>query len=200
MSSEQPKTSRAARGTTGEGAKCGSPRQDGRPPCRMPAGSRTNHPGVGRCWLHGGNARAGPESARWRHGLYAKVFRGRLALKFQQAATADNPLALYAELAVARTMLTDYIDRLPNQDDLSKAEAETVLAWVAQIGTLSARIVDARAAQALTRAEILFIQSAMERTIREFIPDPERQRAFVDRIRRAIPGRLEPEAEGPVTL
>lgn len=200
MSSEQRTTSKAtpvlARSRR---QKCGSPRQNGRPPCNMPAGSRTGHPGTGRCWLHGGNARIGPEHGGWRHGLYAKVFRGQLAERFKQTAGGEDPLQLYGELAAARALVTDYIDRLENQDSLSKDDITIVLAWLSQIGTLAGRIVDARASMALTRAEILYIQAQMESAIRDFTPDAERQRAFVDRIRRAIPGRLELEPEGPET-
>ncbi len=33
---------------------CGAKRHKNKKPCRLWAGMRTEHPGVGRCWLHGG--------------------------------------------------------------------------------------------------------------------------------------------------
>lgn len=173
-----------------EPAKCGSPRKNGRPPCGMPAGSRTNHPGVGRCFLHGGNIPAGPENANWRHGLYARVFRGEQAKKFKHTSQESDPLQVAGELAVARTLFASCIEHLEDQERPSKEEAGILQAWLGQINALVGRNVDVRTSDAVTRADLLRIQIVMERLIRDFIPDPERQRAFVERLRAGL-GKFE---------
>lgn len=40
------------------GPKCGAHAKRKGKPCEMPAGARTDHPGTGRCWLHGGRGLA----------------------------------------------------------------------------------------------------------------------------------------------
>ena len=165
-----------------EPVRCGSHRKNGRPPCKQPAGSRTNHPGTGRCWLHGGNIPAGPENVNWRHGLYAKVFRGEQAKKFEHTTQDSDPLRVNGELAVARTLFASCLEHLEDQERPSKEEAGILQAWLGQINALVGRNVDVRANDAVTKADLLRIQIAMERLIRDFIPEPERQRAFVERI------------------
>lgn len=44
------------------GARCGAKKRDGNK-CRLSAGQGTNHPGIGRCRFHGGNAPAGRKNA-----------------------------------------------------------------------------------------------------------------------------------------
>lgn len=39
--------------------------------CQQNAGTRTEHPGEGRCWLHGGATPRGRDSPHWEHGLFS---------------------------------------------------------------------------------------------------------------------------------
>ena len=197
MKGEQPDPDRTpdagsgvARATSGP-ARCGSKRKNGRPPCRNVAGFRTDHPGMGRCFLHGGNIPAGPENANWRHGLYAKVFRGKLAERLKQAMQGPDPLHLSGEVAAARAVVVNYVEQVQTEAGLTGEQAGVVLAMLGQIGTLVSKDMDVRTIRHSPEVEILFVQNAMERAIRDFIPDPERQRAFVARIRAAFPGQLE---------
>src|SRR5574343_729243 len=65
------------------------------PLCTQPAGLRTAHPGVGRCYLHGGNNGAGPTHPGWKGGRYAHIWRGRLAEHFKAIQEdAEDPLDL----------------------------------------------------------------------------------------------------------
>jgi hypothetical protein len=51
--------------------RCGAIKRQGEGECQQPAGWGTDHPGTGRCKLHGGASPSGPESARYVHGLYS---------------------------------------------------------------------------------------------------------------------------------
>jgi|GEM_PF-6316075 len=52
-------------------ALCGAKLRKKDRTCKQTAGSRTDHPRIGRCWLHGGI------SATIKHGLYSKVLRAQ---------------------------------------------------------------------------------------------------------------------------
>lgn len=72
--------------------------------CSKSAGWRTDHPGQGKCYLHGG-------ATPIKHGRYSSVqrvdFRERIA-KFE----ADpDPLNLAPEVALLRAFVEDFIDR-----------------------------------------------------------------------------------------
>jgi hypothetical protein len=123
------------------------------------------------------------------------VFRGELAEKFKHAASGGDPLDLYGELAAARTLAAAYIEKVQLQSVITIDQADAIIGWMGEIGALASKIVEARNDTALTRAEILFVTAQMESAVRDFIPDPEQRRAFIQRIRSAIPGRLVPVSE-----
>lgn len=88
------------------------------PVCLHPAGKRTDHAGVGRCWLHGGRLGAGPQSARWKGGRYAHIWRGRLAQHFKAIQEdAEDPLDLIPELEARRVLLAMAIEKLNELED-----------------------------------------------------------------------------------
>src|SRR5580765_7991340 len=77
------------------------------PYCRQPAGKRTDHLGVGRCWLHGGMNRV-------QTGRYSRIKQTELA---DAIAEHEEDPAIYdtsSEIAALRAILVDYIN---NYDD-----------------------------------------------------------------------------------
>jgi hypothetical protein len=97
------------------GAKTRNPMAQG-PFCRQPAGKNTDHLGTGRCWLHGGI------SGSLTHGRYSQVKTERIDKLVQEFIDDPNPLNTGPEIAMARALLTDYINRY----DLY---TEALLAW-----------------------------------------------------------------------
>ena len=85
--------------------------------CKQPAGQRTNHPGEGRCWLHGGLTPV-------RHGRYSKVVRREILELVNQMEQDPDPLNVLPELNMVRALLTDYINRYEENRD-------AMLAWYA---------------------------------------------------------------------
>lgn len=94
---------------------CGASNREGQP-CQRPAGWGTDHPGEGRCKLHGGvGQKAGLR--------YADLnTRPRLRELVERFAADDNPSDLSHELTLLRALVTDYVERY---DEITEA----LLAW-----------------------------------------------------------------------
>jgi hypothetical protein len=76
--------------------------------CRNRAGTRTSHPGVGRCWVHGGK-----DDDHVKHGLHRRYqFKtDARARKLEHHAADPTPLDLSAELALSRVLLQEWLER-----------------------------------------------------------------------------------------
>ena len=85
--------------------KCGAHARSTGKPCQNVAGKNTDHLGVGRCWLHGGDT---PEI----HGRWSVMRREALKdrLKSSEENEADY-LDLEQDIMLMRTIVLDYIDR-----------------------------------------------------------------------------------------
>lgn len=83
--------------------------------CRQAAGARTDHPGQGRCWLHGG---ASPV----KHGRYSQIQRPRISALIEAFAEDPDPLNLAPEVAALRAIVVDFIERWDET-------TEALLAW-----------------------------------------------------------------------
>ena len=216
--------------------------------CTMPAGWGTDHPGEGRCKLHGGRSLRGPDSPNYIHGRYAMAFRGRLRKLYESHAHADgDPLDLLPELDVQRTMLSLAIQSLggtlqpdgdddareseddgevlanyfsPNPSDTSHQAGrggdtekrgskvssavdqrarllvsienlQVVLDYSNAVVRTVERIVSMYNQSAMTKAEVMYILAKIKEVMNEFIPEKDRQRAFIDKLARGIPGAIE---------
>lgn len=85
-------------------AKCGArlKRRDGT--CTKAAGWRTDHPGQGKCYLHGG-------ATPIRNGRYSSIQNEELGEKIAKFAEDPDPLNLEPEVAVLRALLEELLDR-----------------------------------------------------------------------------------------
>lgn len=104
--------------TTG-GTLCGAHKKsqadDGTEHCSKPAGNATDHPGTGRCSTHGGKTPI-------KHGRYSTVHHERVRDLYEQHKQSDDPLNLFDEMALARALLQDFIER-------HEVYTEALLAW-----------------------------------------------------------------------
>jgi hypothetical protein len=80
-------------------------------PCQQVAGARTAHPGVGRCWLHGGVQRG--KDRRLKHGLHSKTMLATLKQRLAEWDAHDKPRAaeLLGELETLRALARHYLDQ-----------------------------------------------------------------------------------------
>lgn len=105
------------------GPFCGARRHDGSGRyCKQPAGFRTGHPGVGRCFKHGGNFKKSQQSeepliaaGRYAHLEFTRV-RDILS---RLEAMETNAMDLLPEIHLLRSLLIDFINNYTkNQDAL----------------------------------------------------------------------------------
>ncbi|WP_240738103.1 HGGxSTG domain-containing protein [Deinococcus fonticola] len=94
---------------------CGAKNRSGKP-CARPAGWGTDHPGEGRCKLHGG---VGQKTSL----RYAEINASpRLRQLIDDAIIDDDPMNLLPELALLRALVQDYVERYD-------AMTAALLAW-----------------------------------------------------------------------
>jgi hypothetical protein len=97
---------------------CGAKNRAGKT-CGHPAGYGTEHRGEGRCRFHGGLTPI-------KSGRYSKVSRKRVRELIEQYAQDPEPLNILPELAAARALFQDFIERY---DEWREA---LLLWWAAQ--------------------------------------------------------------------
>lgn len=138
------------------------------------------------CRIHGGLSPGRPII----HGRYSVQKRKALREKIEQFRADPAAGDLRDELAVLRALLEDYLNRFDDNLDPTGADITLIYNMVDNIGKLVERIAKILAMTALTQAELQLLQVTLIDAIREFIPEPERQRAFVSRIGFALGGGM----------
>lgn len=96
-------------------ARCGARKKRGRGTCQNVAGFKTDHVGQGKCYLHGGLTPI-------KHGRYSSIRRVAIRELIEQHAADPDPLNILPELAAARALFQDFIERYD-------AWTEALLAW-----------------------------------------------------------------------
>lgn len=97
-----------------EGGKyCGAKTRPGakHPYCHQIAGHRTDHVRQGRCRLHGGVAVITSGRGSRNTSRYGRVKRPNVRELIEQMEAVENPLDTLPELAAARAMFVDFIER-----------------------------------------------------------------------------------------
>lgn len=159
-------------------ATCGAMSRNGEP-CQHPAGFRTQHPGEGRCYLHGGMSPRGADSPSFKHGnrsRYTAVLKTQLAEKLDLLENHD-PVDIVDELQLQRALLLDFI---ADKDTFSSSDRELLMRWAEQISRTAERLVRMRNDTAMTAAELKLIAARLADTVARYMPDDEdRQRAFL---------------------
>lgn len=157
--------------------------------CASRAGMGTDHPGVGRCKLHGG---AQPILS----GRYSRLQRTQLRELIERHEADPDPMNILPELAAARALFEDFVNRY-------ELFAAALLAWhdswergteadgdapkkprrildiadahrlIAQITKIVERIERIRAADAMSRADLYRIMGEMARVVDTYVDDGE---------------------------
>lgn len=172
---------------------CGAKNRQGTPCQRSPMPN-------GRCKLHGGATPSGPDSPHYKHGRYAMAFRGKLAEKFSGAIADEKPLNLLPELAVQRSLLEQWIEKVSAMNDPKIADLRSVSALADDVVRTAAQIVKTRNDTALTVVEIKFFQAGILRLMEKYVPDPDRRRNFVEELRGLIPERVATDEDESVDI
>ena len=168
---------------------CGAKTSGSGRPCARPAGWGTEHPGSGKCKLHGGRSPGGPIV----HGRYSLAHRASLAEKAERFLDDPAPGDLTAELALMRALLQDYLERFGEHLALRAEDIQFLAGLVEQVGRLVERISRIHNATALTQAELQLLQARLADLLVQYVADPDARRRFLDELRAAVgPARLGP--------
>src|SRR5690606_32915420 len=136
--------------------------------CQNPAGQGTDHPGQGRCHLHGG-------ATPIKHGRYSKIKREALRDLIAEYEQDPDPLNLLPELATARALLQDFLDRNEARAEQEGGAAELDVSAASRlltdIASIVARIERIRSANAISRPELYRIMGEMGRVVERWIAD-----------------------------
>lgn len=87
--------------------KCGSPKKKNRGLCVNRAGMRTDHEGVGKCYLHGGRT----QKIDFSKGRYSQLTHKRIGSLIEQFQSDPDPLNLLEEIALLRALTVDLVER-----------------------------------------------------------------------------------------
>ena len=138
----------------------------------------------GRCRMHGGCSLAGVDSPRFTHGRYSRYGKV-LAERFREHVDdSDNdPLDILPELEVQRALFADYLRRFNGESiTLSAGDISVLMQWSADITRTVERVVKMKNETALTKAEVTFLAARIADIVSEFIPDADRQQAFIHKL------------------
>lgn len=167
---------------TPQGRKCGAKNRSGGT-CLQPAGWGTDHAGMGRCRFHGG-------ATPVKHGRYSTVKRDAIRELIERHEDDPDPLNILPELAAARALFQDYVERYDEWRDalvawhesftedgegtgkprqvLDVADAYRIVSEVTKIAERIERI---RSADAISRADLYRVMGEMGRVVETVVGD-----------------------------
>lgn len=166
---------------------CSAKKRQGSGRCRQPAGWGTNHVGSGRCKLHGG-------ATPIKSGIYSTIAHERLRALIAQHEANPDPLNILHELAAARALFQDYVERYNEWRDALIAWHETqkpdykattddgvqraaaprptqildigdAYRIVSEVTKIAKRIEDIRAQNAISRKDFVRVMQEMARVV-----------------------------------
>lgn len=129
--------------------KCGAPKSEGGT-CKLPAGFKTSHPGLGRCLYHGG------EEPRWQD-----TSNDSLISKVQQYLNDPDLFDARREMAFLKLTIED----LMHQFDRDREDLEVVQQLRACIDTISK--VQERAIKVMTAKQLYLTVAQAEHVMRQ---------------------------------
>ncbi len=168
------------------GKKCGDfggrKRQGDKGPCGQAAGWKTDHPGNGKCTLHGGSVTGRPVI----HGRYSVKHKQELQDKMQEFLEDPQPGNLMSELALQRAMLQDFVERLGDTVLIDVIMRKHVFDMIESISKVVERISRILNSTAITAAELQLLQMALPDLLLRYIDEPEKRLAFMGELRQLI--------------
>lgn len=161
--------------------------------CRLPGVGRG-----GRCRLHGGASLAGPDSATFQHGRRSSHLLGKTLERYRDAYCDPDLLKIRQDAALAETLLTALIQRLPRTGLQSEALEQRILSAIDTRRRLVAAETKrlAELQQTVSLGQFMTAMRAVAELIREFVTDDKQRREFQRRLREMLlPGRAGSNAE-----
>jgi hypothetical protein len=190
---EQPRSAAVVQVQSAADRYCGARTRPGakNKSCRRPAGWGTAHVGHGRCKLHGG-------STPIRSGRYSSVKREDLRVLIEQFQADPDPLDILPELAAARALFQDFIERHDSwraallawhesfESDNRPAKPRQLLdigdayRILGEVTKTAERIERIRSQNAISRPDLYRVFSELWRIVERHIDDPGTRKAVRD--------------------
>lgn len=161
-------------------AGCGATTRAGSS-CERPKGWGTDHPGEGRCKLHGGSGGRPPV-----HGRYSLKHRPDLEEKRARFLADPEPLNLTEEIALCRSLLENQLEAFSTDEPIMGEEAERLFGHVESIARQVEKAAKILNQTALTQAEVQFLMARLADIARKYIPDDEDRDAFFRELELAV--------------
>src|SRR5690606_26630395 len=108
-----------------------------------------------------------------KHGRYSLKHRASLQEKQAEFLADPSPGDLSSELALMRTLLQDYIERI-GEEPLKLEEIESIYKMLEGIGKTVERIAKVLSTTALTQAEVKLLQAQLAHLMVKYV-DPDRR-------------------------
>lgn len=96
---------------------CGARTKTDASPCSHGAGKNTDHPGVGRCWRHGGKNQS-PISARYTHGKTATIKYPNIIDKIEQLRQDRDVFDLRDHIFLAEAIAQEILQQADSTQEL----------------------------------------------------------------------------------
>lgn len=154
----------------------------------------------GRCRLHGGKTPSGPDSPHFKTGKFAYAFKNQMAKRFAELQNDKNPLDMIADLNVQRTMLDEYVSQATSRKKVRLSELQNAADMAKDVVKSASTIAQTRQKQAMTAAELKFIQKTMMMLMEKYVPDPDSRRNFIAELVALIPQTDGADANEPAEL
>jgi hypothetical protein len=128
--------------------------------CRHEAGWGTDHPGIGRCKLHGG-------ATPVRHGLYSQVTAHRLADRLARFRQDEQQLLdLREQIALQAAIILEYLAGLGETGTLAAEEAKTLAGLIEAVSRNIERFHKIEQSQTFGPAEIKIVLARVVTIVR----------------------------------
>lgn len=154
----------------------------------------------GRCRLHGGSTPSGPDSPHFKTGKFAYAFKNRMADRFAQLQNDKNPLEMVTDLNVQRAMLDEYVAQTTGRKKVRLSDLQNAADMAKDAVKSAAIIAQTRQKQALTLAELKFLQKGMMMLMEKYVPDSDQRRNFIADLIALIPETDGAEESEPAEL
>lgn len=136
----------------------------------------------GRCRMHGGLSPKGVDHPSFKTGQHSR-YRHLLSEKMQAHIDDSDPLDLLPELEVQRVLFASYLNSYNGMgNSIPAQERERLIQWASEITRTAERVNKMRNETALTKAEVMYLAARIADVVSEFIPDADRQQAFIDKL------------------
>lgn len=179
---------------------CGAKAKSTGKPCKRGAGWGTDHPGTGRCKLHGGRSRKGAEHGSFKHGQDSKYFDASEIVGFDEwEATVGPQLQLERHLLGMIYILQQWVVKqdpvIVNTSDGPRElplDPRTIASAIGAVSQAHDRLVKQRQGETihvrLAQPEVERAFGAVAEAIVEHVEDPALAQRLGDAIADALDG------------